>query len=194
MNSNIKTILLCPPEQSWPETACKPNGSLAYPMLAGALTEAGFDVNIFDACVGNDEDDLNEVFYKRTALKSGMLRTGVSDERILKIVADADIVGITSIFSHQETMALRTATLIKKQFPKKLIISGGANARHRIKQFMASGIDIVCMSEAEETVVEIARTVSMNKTNFDHISQIAINNKSTVTVKNSNLLIDLDKL
>ena len=60
----MKVTLLYPPEQNWPDTMCKPNGSLAYPMLAGALLEAGIHVEIFDACVGNNKDDLQEVFYK----------------------------------------------------------------------------------------------------------------------------------
>ena len=51
----VKVTLLYPPEQTWPEMMCKPNGSLAYPMLAGALIENGTEVKIFDACVGNEK-------------------------------------------------------------------------------------------------------------------------------------------
>ena len=40
----IKVVLLYPPHQSWTDTMCKPNGSLAYPNLAGALQEIGVDV------------------------------------------------------------------------------------------------------------------------------------------------------
>ena len=114
----MKVLLLYPPEQNWPDTMCKPNGSLAYPMLAGALLRANIEVEIYDACVGNDEDDLNEVFYKSTDLPSGMKRTGVSNERILQVIKNSDIIGITSIFSHQETMVLNTARLIKKHYPE----------------------------------------------------------------------------
>ena len=35
----IKILLLYPPEQSWPGTMVKPNGSLAYPYLGGALRD-----------------------------------------------------------------------------------------------------------------------------------------------------------
>ncbi len=38
---NPKVLLLYPPSQTWPGYMCKPNGSLAYPMLGGALREAG---------------------------------------------------------------------------------------------------------------------------------------------------------
>ena len=131
MNKNISVLLLYPPEQTWPEMMCKPNGSLAYPMLAGALINASIEVSIYDACVGNEKDDLSKVFYTTSNLESGMIRTGVSDERILEEVSSYDIVGITSIFSHQETMVLKTANLIKKKYPEKILVSGGGNARHR---------------------------------------------------------------
>ena len=146
---DTKVILLYPPEQTWPDTMCKPNGSLAYPMLGAALLSAGVDVEVYDACVGNEEDDLQETFYTTTELPTGMLRTGVSDERILEKVSDATIVGITSIFSHQETMVLNTIRLIKKHFPEKLIVSGGVNARNRVRQFFDAGVDLICTSEAE---------------------------------------------
>jgi hypothetical protein len=52
------------------------NGSLAYPSLAGALREAGFEVNIFDACVGNEKDDLAERFHSRMVIcKRNSIRT-----------------------------------------------------------------------------------------------------------------------
>ena len=35
----IKILFLYPPEQSWPGTMVKPNGSLAYPYLGGALRD-----------------------------------------------------------------------------------------------------------------------------------------------------------
>ena len=100
-----KVLLLYPPEQRWPGFMVKPNGSLAYPMLGGALKEINCHVEVYDACIGNDDDDI-EQFYKTTKLPSGLLRTGVSDNRILEAVKDFDIIGITSIFSSQETMVL----------------------------------------------------------------------------------------
>ena len=118
---NPRVLLLYPPEQNWPETLCKPNGSLAYPMLGGALREIDIDVQVYDACVGNSDDNLKEFFYNPTELETGLLRTGVSDERILEMVADFDFIGITSIFSLQETMVLYCCKLIKKHFPEKKI-------------------------------------------------------------------------
>jgi len=147
--------LLYPPQQTNPNVEPKPEGALAYPSLGAALIAAGHEVAVFDACVGNEKDSL-DCFYTSTELPSGLKRTGVSEERILEEVFEHDIVGITSIFTAQETMALNCARLIKRHFPEKLLITGGTNARSRCKQFLEAGFDIVCLSEAEKTIVEIA--------------------------------------
>ena len=169
----MRVVLLYPPEQNWSDTMCKPNGSLAYPMLGGALMKAGIDVKVFDACVGNERDDLNEVFYNSSPLPSGMLRTGVSNERILEEVADCDVVGMTSIFSHQETMVLETAKLIKRHYPEKLLISGGVNARNRLNRFFSAGFDIVCLSEAENTIVDICKLFEKGVSDFSSVQKIS---------------------
>jgi radical SAM superfamily enzyme YgiQ (UPF0313 family) len=194
---DIKITLLYPPHQAWPGYMCKPNGSLAYPSLGGAVREAGFEVNVFDACVGNDQDDLDEMFYVSKKLPSGLLRTGVSDERILQEVKDADIVGLTSIFSDQETMVLSTSRLIKKHFPEKLIISGGVNARNRLTRFFDNGIDLVCTSEAERTIVHIARQVARGSRDWSGISGVAFRDDGRIVVQPiapEDMFIDLDQL
>ncbi|HYH38484.1 MAG TPA: radical SAM protein [Azospirillum sp.] len=168
-----KVLLLYPPHQAWPGYMCKPNGSLAYPSLGGALLQAGIEVRVFDACVGNVKDDLDQVFYRSSNLPSGLLRTGVSEDRILEEVADADIIGITSIFTDQETMVLSTVRLIKRHFPDKLVVSGGVNARNRLKVFFAAGVDLVCLSEAERTIVAIADAVRRGDRDWGAISGLA---------------------
>jgi len=165
--------LLYPPNQTWPGNMCKPNGSLAYPSLAGALLEMGVFVEIFDAAVGNDEDRLEITFYKPTELASGLIRTGVSDDRILEEVADSDVVGLTSIFTDQETMVLRTAELIKKAYPDKLLLAGGVNARSRLEHMFSAGVDIVCLSEAEKTIQRIVEVVRRGSTDFSSVGAIA---------------------
>lgn len=169
----IKVTLLYPPHQSWPGSMCKPNGSLAYPNLGGALLDIDVQVEVFDACVGNEKDDLQDVFYQSKELDTGLLRTGVSEERILQEVADSDLVGLTSIFSDQETMVLRCANLIKKAYPEKVLIAGGVNARSRREKFYASGIDIICLSEAEKTIQQVVQTLQKNSRDFSNISAIA---------------------
>lgn len=170
---NPKVVLVYPPNQSWPGTMCKPNGSLAYPNIGAALLEIGIEVEVFDAAVGNHRDDLKETFYQQDLLSSGLLKTGVSDERILQETAEADIVGLTSIFTEQETMVLSTARLIKEAYPSKLIVAGGVNARSRMTKFFASGVDIVCLSEAESAITKIVLEVRKGTRDFGKIPGIA---------------------
>jgi len=198
MKREIRFLLLYPPHQSWPGSLIKPNGSLAYPNLAGALLEKGIEVTIFDACTGNYKDRLEEVFYKQTQLPSGLVRTGVSKERILEEVAGYDVVGLTSIFSDQETMVLSTLKSIKKAFPEKLVISGGVNARSRQRVFFESGVDIICLSEAERTIQQIAEVVQSNSVDFSKIPSISFRgNNGTIIVNKTraeDIIYNLDQL
>lgn len=195
--NNPKITLIYAPNQSWPDTMCKPNGSLAYPSLGGALIEAGIEVKVFDACVGNEKDDLKEMFYKSKELPSGLYRTGVSDQRILDEVENSDVVGLTSIFTDQETMVLSTAKLIKDAYPEKLIVAGGVNARNRIEIFLANSVDIVCLSEAEKTLINILDEVRKGSRDFSKISSVAFQKDGRVVINQTTLndiAMDLDQL
>lgn len=175
MSNKAKVLLLYPPEQTHPDYKVKPNGSLAYPSLAGALLRENIEVAIYDACVGNDKDPI-ENFYVQTELPNGLLRTGVDDTRILQEVEPYSIVGITSIFTAQETMAIYVAKLIKEAFPEKIIISGGTNARNRVDIFLRNGFDVVAISEAEKTIVDICNAVT-KEVGFEGISGAAYRDK-----------------
>ncbi|WP_038841514.1 B12-binding domain-containing radical SAM protein [Salinispora arenicola] len=195
---DVSVLLLYPPNQTAPGTVCKPNGSLAYPNLGGALREHGVPVRVFDACVGADADPLTELFANPTPLPNGLLRTGVNDERILEVVADHDIVGITSIFTDQETMVLHCARLIRAAFPEKVLVSGGVNARSRLPQFLGAGFDVVCLSEAEQTLVDIVDTVRRSRQpSFAHLHGVAFLDDGRLCVnpaRTGDLVWDLDTL
>ena len=193
----VKILLLYPPEQSWPGTMVKPNGSLAYPYLGGALRDIGIETYVYDACVGDSDDNLDNFFNKTEKLPSGMIKTGVSDKRILEVASSYDAIGITSIFSQQETQVLNCAKLIKKHFPNKLLFSGGVNAKSRSSIFFAAGFDIICTSEAESTLQQIAKILQKNSRDFTSVGKIYLKNKFGKIINNShfgNILQDLDKL
>ena len=194
---NIKFVFLYPPEQTWPRFPCKPNGSLAYPYLVGALKEIDVESYIYDACVGNENDNLDNFFHKSKRLPSGMLQTGVSDQRILEVVSDFDAVGITSIFSQQETQVLRCAKLIKKHFPEKLLFSGGVNARSRKHLFFHSGFDVICTSESENTIKELATEMKKKHPDFRNVGKIYFKEQNGRIVNNSKhgkIIMNLDDL
>lgn len=194
---NTKVVLLYPPHQTWPGSLVKPNGSLAYPMLGGALLERDIEVRVVDATVGTEKDPLDQVFYRSTELPSGLYRTGLTDARVLEEVEDADIVGLTSIFSDQETMVLHAARIIKDAYPEKLVIAGGVNARNRLEKFFAAGIDLVCLSEAERTIIDIVRVVDKKSRDFSGVSSVAYM-KDEKIVRNftraEDVVYDLDEL
>ena len=194
---DIKILLLYPPEQSWPGTMVKPNGSLAYPYLGGSLRSIGIEVHVYDACVGNSVDNLDDFFKKSTKLSSGMIKTGVSDARILEVVKDFDAVGITSIFSQQETQVLYCTRLIKKHYPNKLLFSGGVNAKSRSSNFFDAGFDIICTSESESTIQQIAKILQKGSRDFSSVGKIYFKNKYGKIIDNSkfgDIVWDLDKL
>lgn len=166
-----RVLLLYPPEQRWPGHMVKPNGSLAYPMLGGALREIDCYVEVYDACVGNEDDNLDN-FYKSTKLDSGLYKVGVSDERILEMASKFDIIGLTSIFSSQETMVLHCCKIIKERYPEKILIAGGSNARWRSDKFFNVGFDIVATSEGEETIKQIIETYRTGSRDWSKVQQI----------------------
>ena len=193
----IKILFLYPPEQSWPKTMVKPNGSLAYPYLAGALRDINVESYVYDSCVGNDDDELDNFFYKKSTLPSGMIRTGVSDDRILEIASSYDAIGITSIFSQQETQVLHCAKIIKKKFPEKLLFSGGVNAKSRASIFFAAGFDIIFTSESEVSIQQVTKIMQKKSNDFSSVGKIYFKNKDGKIVDNSHfgeILMDLDKL
>ena len=98
----IKVLLLYPPEQSWPGTMVKPNGSLAYPYLGAALRDIGVETYVYDACIGDDNDDLNNFYTKSSKLPTGMIKTGVSDERILEVASYYDVVVLHQFFLNKK--------------------------------------------------------------------------------------------
>jgi radical SAM superfamily enzyme YgiQ (UPF0313 family) len=195
---DVRVLLLYPPVQTAPGATCKPNGSLAYPNIAGELREHGIDVRIFDACVGEGADPLMEMFDHPTPLPSGYLRTGVSDERILDVVAEYDIVGITSIFTDQETMVLQCARLIRAAYPQKILVSGGVNARSRLPRFFAAGFDVVCLSEGERTMLDIVEAVRQpGRPDYSAIHGVAFADAGRIRVnpaRSQDVVWDLDTL
>ena len=154
-----RTLLLYSPLQFAPGETTKPDGSLSLVYLAGALRRAGYEVKILDCAVGDDSHKLDETFFRVTPLSSGLFRIGLAPEAILAAAEAWDIIGISSIFTTQSKLVLDTVHRIKTAFPNKLILAGGVNARSLRQRFFDSGVDIVALSEAEDTVVEIARAV-----------------------------------
>lgn len=152
----MRVLLLYPPLQFAAGAVPKPDGSLSLPYLAGELRRRGHEVAILDCTVGRDGDDLSETFDRREPLTSGLVRVGMSDERIVREVAGWDAVGITSIFTPQSARALALVRLLRAAYPQLRIWAGGVNAKFFKHDFLEAGCDAVCLTEGERAIAALA--------------------------------------
>jgi anaerobic magnesium-protoporphyrin IX monomethyl ester cyclase len=189
-------LMYTPQRQDLRFGAVKPEGSLGLIYLAGALRNSDYEVRVLDCSVGDDTHNLQDTFYRQVSLPNGMVRVGLSIPQILEIASKYDVIGISAIFTAQTTMAVEVIRAISENFPDKLIITGGVNARSQQELFFDAGVDIICLSEAEKTILEIGGVLRAGSTDFSSISGIAFK-KSTGEIKVHPTLFveqDLDNL
>ena len=176
-------LLLYSPQQFNPKFgAVKPEGSLGILYLAAALRDRNYEVGILDCCVGNDRYSLDQTFYRQTNLPGDMIRIGFSPEEIIREVRDYDVIGISSIFTAQTAMVKETVRTIAAAYPEKIILLGGVNARSQIPLFLDAGASVICLSEAERTIVEIGETLRNGSRDFSHIAGIAYQKDGQVKI------------
>jgi anaerobic magnesium-protoporphyrin IX monomethyl ester cyclase len=157
--TNPRFLLMYSALQFGPEEMAKPDGSLSLPYLAGAIREAGYDVKILDVSVGDVDEPLQDSFFNTKHLASGLIRCGMTPDKIVKQINEFDVIGVSSIFTTQTTMVLDLIRLAKQTDPSKLVIAGGVNARNLRKRFFDAGADIIVLSEAERIIVQIAEAL-----------------------------------
>lgn len=173
----------------------KPEGSLGILYIAGALREAGFEVEILDCCIGNDRYTLEQSFLRQTPLPNGMVRVGMSSEDILHEITKYDVIGISSIFTPQTRMVEETVKLISRAYPEKLIVLGGINARSQMARFFDAGAHVICISEAEQTIIEIGKILRKGSRDFSDLSGVALRHAGLIRVNPMGFIEpDLDKL
>lgn len=167
----------------------KPECSLGNLYLAAALEENNFQVDVLDCCVGNERYPMEQSFERITPLANGMVRVGMSPENILKEAAPYDIIGVSSIFTLQTYMVEEVVRLISQSYPEKMLIMGGINARSQLKRFFDAGVDLVCMSESERTIVEIGNILRTGSRDFSGVQGIAFMNNGKLQI---NPMIDIE--
>ena len=153
--------------------AIKPEGSLGLIYLASSLRNKDFEVSVLDASVGNDSYTLEETFFNEKIQPNGLVRIGMNIKDILGEVVDYDVIGISSIFTAQTRMAEEVVAEIRREYPDKIIILGGVNAKSQMPLFFNAGADLICLSEAEETIVEIGESLRKGERDFSKINGVA---------------------
>ena len=190
---NPSFILLYTPQVFDPKFGVvKPEGSLGLIYLAAALRAENFEVSLLDATVGNDKYNLSETIYNEIPQSNGMVRVGMQTEDVLKEIESFDVVGISSIFTAQTRVVEELVTSINKRYPEKLIILGGVNARSQLERFFNAGADLICLSEAELTIVEIGKVLRSGSRDFSSINGLA--GKDGFINKQLSVLQNLDEL
>jgi anaerobic magnesium-protoporphyrin IX monomethyl ester cyclase len=123
---------------------------LAY--VAGALVAAGHDVRVLDAVA---EAPDQHVRYFR-----GYLVGLTADEVVARIPADARIVGITCVFTHEWPNLVRLIEAIKAARPDVPIVLGGEHITS-MPEFclLTSKADYLVLGEGEETLLELVDAI-----------------------------------
>lgn len=187
-----KFILLYTPQRHDPQFGTvKPEASLGNLYLAAVLRENGFEVDVLDCCIGAERHTMDEAFDNITSLAKGMVRVGLSPEKVAKECEEYDVIGVSSIFTPQTYMVEDTVKTLRRAYPEKLIIMGGINARTQMERFFDAGADLICLSESEKTIIEIGNILRQGRNDFSNISGLAfrahgrININSTVFVEDN---------
>jgi anaerobic magnesium-protoporphyrin IX monomethyl ester cyclase len=120
---------------------------LAY--VAGALDAAGHDVRVVDA--------VTEAPGQHTRYFRGYLVGLRVDEIVDRIPADAKLVGITVVFTHEWPAIVRLVDAIKDRCPDVPVVLGGEHITS-MPEFclLTSRADYLVLGEGEETVVDLA--------------------------------------
>ena len=84
---------------------------------------------------------------------------------------------------------------IRNTYPHKLIIMGGVNARSQAKRFLDLGVNLICNSEAEQTIIDIGNAIAANKSDFTAVPGVMfLKEGRVVSTRPAQALIDLDEL
>ena len=145
---------------------------LAY--VSAALKAARFRVDIVDA--------VGESPTSRTRYCQGFLIGLRPEEIVSRIPANADIIGIAVIFTHEWPVVVGLVELIAKRFPRSTIVVGGEHCTS-LPEFclLSSRADVAVLGEGEETVVELVRALR-NREPLDSIPGIAFRRADAVQV------------
>ena len=130
-----------------------PNPPLGLAYVAAALREAGFAYQVIDA-TGAALDAVSPYPDRSDFMMQGL----TVEETVRRIPADADVIGVSCMFSTLWPLTHRVADAIRARFPRALLVLGGEHGTAVPEHVLAtSPFDVVVLGEGEETFVELLR-------------------------------------
>ena len=130
-----------------------PNPPLGLAYIAAAVRDAGFEHQVIDA-TGEALDAVSPYPDRGDFMVQGL----TLDEIVLKIDPDADVIGISCMFSTLWPLTHRVAQAVREKFPEALLVLGGEHGTAVPDHVLTtSPFDVVVLGEGEETFVELLR-------------------------------------
>ena len=130
-----------------------PNPPLGLAYVAAALREAGFAYRVIDA-TGAALDAVSPYPDRSDFMMQGL----TVEETVRRIPAEADVIGVSCMFSTLWPLTHRVADAIRARFPRALLVLGGEHGTAVPEHVLAtSPFDVVVLGEGEETFVELMR-------------------------------------
>lgn len=144
-----RVVLIAPPEvfaKTQFASGVVPPIGIAY--LAGALTEKGHQVQIIDA--------LGEKPGQFTSWDGKVLRGLTTPEIVAKLPKDADLIGISNLYTFMYPLVMNLCEEIKRQRPRVPIVLGGAHPTVFPEKTLGEPwVDYCILSEGEEAIVAL---------------------------------------
>lgn len=164
-------------------TSVSPPIGLAY--IAGSLEAAGHTVKIVDAVAENPAQTTRS--YK------GFLMGLRIEEIAEKIDENTQLIGISTIFTHEWPVVVQMIRLIRNRLPEVPIMIGGEHVSS-MPEFclQSSDADFIVMGEGEETAVELAEAIFTGRSHKD-IAGIAFREGNHIVTnprRHRNLAVD----
>lgn len=202
----MKVLLIQPPVEDFYQTTIRtlPVGLL---YLAASLKQAGIDVEILD-CQATEKKQTIEVppefAYLKRDYRPGNLSPfklfshyrhyGLPWEEIRERIraAQADAIGVSSLFTPFYREALRVAAIAKAFDPVRPVIMGGAHVNACPEQVLSNpNVDFVLLGEGERTLPELVAALADGRLSaVDSIRGVGYKTKGKLRLPEHGDLID----
>ncbi|MDP7080423.1 MAG: radical SAM protein [Candidatus Undinarchaeales archaeon] len=91
------------------------------------------------------------------------IKLGIGPEDAVGLLADADIIGVSSNWSCNVLNTATLVSLVKERYPDKTVVCGGMHATFAPQALLDAGCDAVALGEAEETFRELVGAVGAGR-------------------------------